>query len=161
MTTSKQKLISGFELRKVLHLDDIISQRQLTEKNDTFLIDFISGSETKAAIYPVTSQAEIKKRFFRSDKILFLKKSFWHYTININSMIVDTKYIEDLSKQERGASGEEYFFVERKASNKNNNDLWLFEPGTQGWVYYQEILLPQHQRDLFDVLDLANPQKKY
>jgi hypothetical protein len=151
---SKQELISEFGLKKILHLDEIISQRQLEEKNDTFLIDLGFGSETDATIYPVTIHAKIKKKLFRGDKFLFLNNSFWRYSVQINN-------IECLHPDQRGASSKGYFFVEKKASNKNNYDLWLFEPGTLGWEYYQNILLPQHQRDLLDVLDLTNPQKKY
>lgn len=149
MIDSKQDLTSEFGLKKILHLEEVISQRQLEEKNDTFLIDFRFGSETEAAIYPVTIYARIKKKLFRGDQLLFLSNSFWRY-------LAEVRNIEYLIKDEIGAFSKEYFFVENKASNKNNYDLWLFEPGTRGWEYYQKILLPKHQRDLFDVLDLAN-----
>ena len=158
MRASKQELISEFGLRKVIRLEDIISQRQTTgEKNDTFMIDFSigpEGPETEAAIYPVTIHAKIKKRLFKRDKLLSLNDSFWRYLVGFSSA-------ESLHKDEIGAFSKGYFFVEKKASNKNKNDMWLFEPGTPGWGYYQNVLLPQHRKDLSDVLDLANPQKKY
>jgi hypothetical protein len=161
MIQSKQDIISEFELKPVLKLDDIIIQRKQEEyltRRNTFIVDLKFGTQYDMALYPVTIEAKIGKTADKTGKALFLHGTEVRYLADIRNTVYLPQ--DDISFLNIN------FREEELSANKPR--LWLFVPHTRGWQYYEDVLVPNEYatcdkdlpEDFSSLPPQANPLQK-
>ncbi|MDD5086950.1 MAG: hypothetical protein PHV16_04320 [Candidatus Nanoarchaeia archaeon] len=152
MKLTIEQLLKSKGLKKVNHLEDILESK-------SFLVNSFLNERDHFIVYPI-----IHKKANLCHDLLNLYGVHWSYKVlkdnwkSIKKLDGDTNKILSKNSKPRNKIGAVYAFTQRMV---NNADIyWIFKEKTEGWDYYQNILLPLFSRDMHLYKDKKSLFKK-
>ncbi len=140
MKLTIEQLLKNKGLNKVNYLEEIVESK-------SFLVNSFLNEKNHFIVYPV-----INKKANLCHDLLNLYGVHWSYKVlkddwkSIKKVDGDTNEILSKNSKTRNKIGAVYAFTQRMINNAEI--YWIFKPNTEGWDYYQNILLPLFNEDM-------------
>jgi len=140
MELTIEELLTKKGLKKIKHLDEVVN-------SESFLVNSALGEHKNFIVYPI-----IHKKMNLTHDLLNLYGVHWCYKIlkdnwnSIKKINGDTGLILSKSQKIKQRNGAIYAFTKKMVDN--TQIYWLFQSKTEGWEYYQNVLIPLFNKDM-------------
>ncbi len=140
MELTVEELLTKKGLKNIKHLNEIID-------SESFLVNSFLGKHKNFIVYPI-----IHKKINLAHDLLNLYGTHWSYEIlisdwnSIKKVDGDTELILSGNPKAKRKKGAFYAFTQKMVNN--TKIYWIFKPDTEGWEYYQNVLIPLFNKDM-------------
>jgi len=140
MELTIEELLTKKGLKRINYLNEVVN-------SESFLVNSAISKHKDFIVYPI-----IHKKMNLTHDLLNLYGIHWSYEVltsdwnSIKKVDGDTELILSGNPEAKMKKGAFYAFTQKMV--RNTKIYWIFKPDTEGWEYYQNVLIPLLNKDM-------------